>query len=88
MMVGGALTVTVKLVVAVNPPPSFTVRVIVAVPLWPAAGRTLSVRDAPLPPNISLIAGNSVGLLDLHATDSKSTAVRSSPTVKGSVGVN
>ena len=44
------MTVTRKLVLVLLGP-SFTVTVIVAVPVWPVAGVTVTVRVVPYPPN-------------------------------------
>ena len=43
-------------------PPSLTVTVIIAVPLWLAAGVTVTVRFEPVPPNTMFAAGTNVGL--------------------------
>src|SRR5690606_7116262 len=40
--------------------PSLTRRVIVAVPLWPAAGLMVTVRDEPLPPRVIAEVGTRV----------------------------
>jgi hypothetical protein len=58
--VGAGLTVSVKLV-EVHCDPPHTVRVIVAVPLWLAAGVTVTVRLVPLPPSTMLVLGTKVG---------------------------
>src|SRR5258706_309123 len=55
------VTVRTKLELAVACP-SLTVTPIVLVPLWPAAGVTVTVRFAPDPPNIILPIGDKVGL--------------------------
>ena len=56
-------TVTKKLVLVLLGP-SFTVTVIVAAPVCPAAGVTVTVRLAPLPPNTIFRLGISPGLDD------------------------
>jgi len=86
--VGGPFTVTLNVVVAVRPPPSVTINVIVATPLCVATGVTVTVRDAPEPPKTTLATGTSVVLLDAPDTISDATAVKSSPTVKGSEDVD
>src|SRR4051812_33164838 len=63
LVTGAALTVSVKLRLAVVVP-SFTVRLTVAVPVWPAAAFTVTVRVPPLPPRVMLPLGTSVVLLD------------------------
>jgi hypothetical protein len=75
-----AFTVRPKLV-GVLRPPSLTVIVIVAVPLWFAAGVTLTDRFAPLPPNAMLAFGTSVGLLELPLRVRFPAVVSLSPTV-------
>jgi hypothetical protein len=72
------LTVKVVLVLAV---PSFTLIVIVALPLWFAAGVTVTVRFAPLPPNTMFPFGISVALLLEAVTVREETGVSWSPTV-------
>src|SRR5205823_1345315 len=57
---GGTVTVRTNVSEAVKPPPSCTVRVMVAVPDWPAAGVTVTVRFAPLPPNEIPLTGTRV----------------------------
>ena len=57
------LTVSRKLVLVLLGP-SFTVTVIVAVPVCPAAGITVTVRLAPLPPNTIFPVGISPRLDD------------------------
>src|SRR5262245_17697803 len=56
----------------------------VAVPVWPAAGVTVSVRLAPLPPKARLADGTRVGLDDLPLRVRLAAAVSRAPTVKGS----
>src|SRR5436190_1435703 len=53
-----ALTVSEKVLLAVKAP-SLTVTVMVAVPLWFAAGVTVTVRFAPLPPKAMFALGTS-----------------------------
>src|SRR5439155_1510426 len=68
--VGGVLeafNVRVILVLALRDP-SLTVSVIVAVPTWPLAGVTVTVRFPPLPPNTMFALGTSVGLEELADT--------------------
>src|SRR5437867_6410239 len=79
----GALTVRVKLVLALRVP-SLTVSVIVAVPTWPLAGVTVTVRFPPLPPNTMFALGTSVGLEELADTVRLVSGVRASLTVKAS----
>ena len=81
LMVGGAFTVSTKVSAAVSAP-SLTVTVIVAVPVLPAAGVTVRVRFAPLPPKRMLASGTRVWLLLLPVTVSDPAAVSMSPTVK------
>lgn len=87
-MVGGPLTVRVKLVVAVRPPPSVTVSVIVVVPLCPTAGVSVTVREAPDPPKTTFALGSNVVLLDAPVTTSEAAGVTTSPTVNGSAEVD
>jgi len=61
-----------------------TVTVMVAVPVCPAAGVTVTVRLAPLPPNAMLAFGTRVGLEELPLTVKLAAAVSASPTVKAS----
>jgi len=74
--------VTVKLVAAVNPLPSFTVRVIVVVPTFPETGVSVSVREAPAPAKTILVVGANAVLLEAAVTIKDASGVRSSPTVK------
>ena len=78
------MTVTTKLEQTVISPLSFTVSVIVAVPVCPFPGITMTVRAAPLPPNTILIVGNNVLLLETPVTESEFTGVKSSPIEKAS----
>ncbi|HWL17615.1 MAG TPA: hypothetical protein VNR00_18545, partial [Opitutus sp.] len=59
-----ALTVTMKLALA-EADPSLTVILIVDVPVRPEAGLTVTVRFAPLPPNVTALVGTSVVLLEV-----------------------
>src|SRR5262245_66310375 len=61
--------------------PSLTVTVIVAVPDWPAAGVTVTVRLAPLPPKRMLRKGTSVGLDDPPLSIRVPAGVWAPPTV-------
>ncbi len=74
------VTVTTKLSLALKAP-SLTVTVIVLVPVCPAAGVTLTVRLAPLPPKTIPLSGTSAGLLEVPLTVKLPTAVSMSPTV-------
>src|SRR6185436_3775274 len=88
-MVGGsftALTVTTTASLAVNVP-SLTVRMMVAAPLWLAAGVIVTVRLAPLPPNTMFPLGTNVGLDEPPLTARLPGAVWASPTVKLSAPV-
>ena len=87
-MVGGAFTVSTKLVDAVSPPPSITVSVMVARPLCPSTGVTVSVSAAPVPAKTILAVGTSVVLLEAPAIVSDVTGVRSSPTVNATAAVD
>src|SRR2546426_967107 len=82
-----ALTVTTKLVLALYCP-SPTVTVIVAVPLWLAAGLTVTVRLAPDPPKTMLLGGTSVPLHHPFPNVSPPAALSASPTVKLSAAVD
>jgi hypothetical protein len=75
-------TVTTKLVLVLLGP-SFTVTVIVAVPVCPAAGVTVTVRLAPDPPNTILALGISTGLDDAALNCRFAAATCASPTVNG-----
>src|SRR6266511_3277723 len=84
-IVGGVLpeglTISTKVSLAVSAP-SLTVTVIVAVPVCPAAGVTVTVRLAPLPPKTMLPLCTNVGLDELPLTVRLPAAVSTSPTVK------
>jgi hypothetical protein len=74
--------VTTKLVLVLLGP-SFTVTVIVAVPVCPAAGVTVTVRLAPDPPNTIFALGISTGLDDAALNCRFAAATLASPTVNG-----
>ena len=74
LMVGAEFTVRTKVSLVLNEP-SLTVTVIVAVPLWPLAGVTVTVRLAPLPPKTMLAFGTRVVLLLLPLTFKEPAAV-------------
>ena len=59
-----------------------------AVPFCWAAGVTVTVRLAPLPPNAMLAAGTSAGLEELPVTVRLPAAVSASPTVKAKAPVD
>ena len=86
-MVGLPLTATVKEVDAVAPSPSVTVSVMVAFPYCPAAGVTVTVRLAPLPPRAMLLTGTRLVLEEAAATVRLAAAVSTSPTVKANAAV-
>ena len=90
-IVGGVLgadglTVTVKaeLVLFV---PSLTETVICALPVWFAAGVTLTVRLDPLPPNTMFALGTSVVEEEVPDTVKRAAAVSASATVNGIAAV-
>jgi len=62
--------------------PSLTLTVIVAVPVCPAAGVTVTVRLAPLPPKTILLKGTRVGLDEFELTMRLPRDVSTSPMVK------
>ena len=78
-----AFTVTTKDWLAVNPPASCTVRVMVEEPVWPVAGVTVTVRFAPLPPKTTLATGMTEGLEEAALNVRLPAAVSPSPTVNG-----
>ena len=80
-------TVTVKELVAVSAPSSVTVSVIVAVPLWPVTGVTMTVRAAPEPPSTMFAFGTNVRLLEVALKPRLPGAVSTSPTVRASAAV-
>src|SRR6476469_9331740 len=67
--------------------PSLTVTVIVALPVWPAAGVTVTVRFEPLPPNTMFAFGTRVVLEELPVTVRFVACVSGSPMVNGIAGV-
>ena len=85
----GPITVSKKLVLAVAPPPSVTVRVTVDVPVWFGAGVSVTVRLEPLPPKKMFAFGSKVMFDDTAVTTRLVAGVSRSPTVKeiGVVGV-
>src|SRR5207253_6900094 len=62
-------------------PPSVTVRVMVAVPVCPAVGVTVTVRPVPEPPMVTFPFGMSAGFDDWTLTTRLPAAVSASPTV-------
>ena len=83
VMVGGgsALTVTPKLV-ELQSVPAHTVRVMVAVPVWLAAGVTVTVQLVPLPLSATLVLGTNVGFEDAAVTVNGPVEVPLWPTLK------
>ncbi len=81
-----AVTVSTKLSLAVSAP-SDTCTVMVAVPLWFAAGFTVTVRLPPEPPNVMFPTGTRVGLLELPDTVREVTAVSTSAMVNAKAPV-
>src|SRR3989442_14584593 len=79
----GGLTVSVNGSLAVRLP-SLTVTVITALPVWPAAGVTVTVRLAPLPPKTMFAFGTRVVFPELPLTTRLAAAVSASPTVNAS----
>src|SRR4051812_46944559 len=79
--VGIEVTVRRKLVLAVYWP-SLTFRVMLAEPDWPAAGVTVTVRLAPLPPSAMLPCGTRVGFEEALLKARLARAVSGSPMVK------
>src|SRR5499427_489152 len=83
-IVGGvllALTVS-RNPVLVESVPSLTVTVIVAAPVCPATGVTVTVRLAPLPPKAMFASGTSVWFDEVPLRVRLATGVSTSPTVK------
>ena len=76
-------TVSMNASVAVPPSASVTVTVRVTLPDWLVAGSTLSVRLAPLPPNVTLFVGTNEESDELTLRVRLPEAVSTSPTVKG-----
>src|SRR5438128_885412 len=79
---GAGVTVKVKGLIAVLVP-SLTVTVICAVPVLPAAGVTVTVRFAPLPPNTIFAFGTRVVEEELPETVRLVAGVSASPIVNG-----
>jgi len=77
---GAGLTVTTKFVLVLLGP-SFTVTVMVAFPVCPVAGVTVTVRLAPLPPNRIFPIGTSAGFDDAALSCRFAAATCASPTV-------
>ena len=86
-MVGGISTSKMKLVVAVLPPPSLTVRTMVVIPLFPLVGVIVTVRAAPEPPKTILAFNTRVVLLEVPVNVNEAAGVTASPTVNGSAAV-
>jgi hypothetical protein len=89
LMVGGvftAFTVNTKVSLALFVP-SLTLTVIVAVPIWSAAGVTVTVRLLPLPPKTMLLNGTSARFDESFPNVRLPTDVSASPIVKGSAAV-
>src|SRR5881296_1596983 len=89
VIVGGvfpALTVSTNVSLELFTPSS-TVTVIVATPVCPAAGVTVTVRLDPLPPKTMLLVGASVALDEPLLNVRLPTGVSASPTVNGIAGV-
>jgi len=82
----GACTVTLKLLLAVRLP-SLTVMVINAVPVWPAAGVTVTVRFAPLPPRTMFAVGTRVVEEEVFVRVRFAAEVCASPIVNGIAAV-
>ena len=66
------------------PFPSCTLSVIVAVPLWPATGVTVTLRFAPLPLIVMLPFATTAAFDDVAVTASNAGVVSASPTVNAS----
>src|SRR2546426_11256450 len=89
VIVGGvftAVTVSTNVSLALFTP-SLTVTVIVAVPVCPAAGVTVTVRFDPDPPKTMLLVGTSVGLDEPLLNVRLPTGVSASPIVNGIAAV-
>src|SRR4051794_33784114 len=87
--VGGVftwLTVSTKVSLALFTP-SLTVMVIVAVPVWPEAGVTVTLRLAPLPPNTMLLVGTNMRFDELAVRVRLPTGVSASLIVNGKAAV-
>ena len=81
-----ALTVNKKLALLAAAP-SLTVMVIVALPNWFAAGVTVTVRMAPLPPKTMFALGTRVGLEEAPESVKLATGESTSATMKGTTPV-
>ena len=68
--------------------PSSTMRVMVAFPIWLAAGVTRTVRLEPLPPKVMFPTGASVGLEELAVSVRLAAGLSTSPIVKGRSAVD
>src|SRR2546423_9369813 len=84
-MVGAVLT---ELTVSTNvslplKAPSLTITVTVALPVWLAAGVTVTVRLLPLPPKTMFALGTNVGFEELPLMVKLFAGVSASPIVKG-----
>src|SRR5436190_14593784 len=75
-----------NVVLAVNPP-SLTVSVILAEPLWFTAGRNATVRALAVPPRVIRLVGISVGLLEVAVTTRLAAGVSRSLTVNAIAAV-
>ena len=84
---GAAFTRSAKLVVALRPDSSVTVRVMVAVPVRVGSGVRVIVRASPTPPSAMPPAGTSSGSLAVAATVSRPGRVSTSFTSKRSAPV-
>src|SRR5436190_4166089 len=82
----GAFTVSTKVSLALAEP-SVTVTVIVAVPVWPLPGVTVTVRLGPLPPNTIFPFGTRAVFDELPLTVRLAAAVSASPMVNGMAAV-
>src|SRR5438093_3806512 len=80
---GAELTVSRNDVLAFDCP-SLTVSVILLVPVWPAAGVTVTVRLDPLPPKTMFALGTKVRFVEVPLTKRLPAAVSASPTVNAS----
>src|SRR6267143_1070427 len=81
-MVGGAFPTVSRNVSLALFVPSLTITVIVALPVWLAAGVTLTVRLDPEPPKTMLAFGTSVGFEEEPVTTKLPGGVSASLTVK------
>jgi len=81
------VTVSTNVSLAVPPSPSVTVTVMVAVPNWSAAGVTVTVRLAPLPPKTMFPLGTNIVFDEVPDSVRLPTAVSLSPIVNASAPV-